>query len=55
MFIRKLSRLLSYGSFSNPKILDGNKSDVAGMENISKLPFYQSFREGLNLSLENKL
>lgn len=35
--------------------MDGNKADVADLENISKLPFYQSFRTGLNLTIEGKL
>lgn len=34
---------------------DGDKSDVQGMESISKLPFYQSFKQGMNLTVENKL
>jgi hypothetical protein len=55
MLIRKIAGLTRLGYFSNPKIFDGIKSDVAGMENISKMPFYLSFREGLNLTLENKL
>ena len=34
---------------------DGIPTDVSGMENISQMPFYLSFKEGLNLTLENKL
>lgn len=43
--------ILARFSSANINLIDGIKSDVAGMENISKMPFYQSFREGLNLSL----
>ena len=34
---------------------DGDKGDIQGMESISKWPFYQSFKQGMNLTVENKL
>lgn len=45
------------GGFAEAKVTmsDGIPADVSGMENISQLPFYLSFKEGLNLTLENKL
>lgn len=51
--IRILGRFINRAHFSNinPKIIDGNEADVYGMENISKLPFYQSFKEGINLTI----
>ena len=36
-------------------MIDGSPNDVQGLENISGLPFYQSFKEGLNLTLEERL
>ena len=53
--IRKVF-LLTRG-FCNMRInmQDGDKGDVQGMESISKLPFYQSFKQGMNLTVENKL
>ncbi len=56
MIIRTFSRLLRRG-FAEAKVTmtDGIPSDVGGMENISQLPFYLSFKEGLNLTMENKL
>jgi hypothetical protein len=57
MIIRTLGRFINTARFSNVNVnmFDGIKSDVAGMENISKLPFYLSFKSGVNLTLENKL
>ena len=57
MIFRAIGRLANIARFSNINVnmFDGIKSDVAGMENISKLPFYQSFKSGLNLTMENKL
>jgi hypothetical protein len=56
MIIRTFSRLVRCG-FSEGKVrmVDGIPSDVGGMENISQLPFYLSFKQGLNLTLENRL
>lgn len=56
MIIRSLWRAVRLG-FAETKVsmMDGIASDVAGMENISQLPFYVSFKQGLNLSIENKL
>lgn len=53
MIIRILGRSINRAYFSNlnTKIVDGIQSDVQGMENISKLPFYQSFKEGINLTI----
>lgn len=41
--------------FSRVSVIDGSPNDVQGLENISGLPFYQSFKEGLNLTLEERL
>lgn len=53
MISRTFGRLSNIARFSNTNVnmFDGIKSDVAGMENISKLPFYQSFKSGLNLTI----
>ena len=53
--IRKVF-LLTRG-FCNMRInmQDGDKGDIQGMESISKWPFYQSFKQGMNLTVENKL
>lgn len=52
MFIRTFSRLIRL-PFSQGKVnmVDGIPSDVSNMENISQLPFYVSFKQGLNLTL----
>jgi hypothetical protein len=57
MIIKIFGRFVNAARFSEVKVnmFDGIPTDVAGMENISKLPFYQSFKQGLNLSLENRL
>lgn len=56
MIIRTFSRWMRRG-FAEAKVTmtDGIPTDVSGMENISQMPFYLSFKEGLNLTLENKL
>jgi hypothetical protein len=55
MIIRTLWRVARSFSESKVTMMDGLPTDVAGMENISQLPFYLSFKQGLNLTLENKL
>ena len=46
MIIRILGRFINRAQFSNlnTKIIDGIQADISGMENISKLPFYVSFK-----------
>lgn len=50
-----LSKIAKVARFSKISVFEGTQADVQGMENISKLPFYQSFREGLNLTMQNNL
>ena len=40
--------------FSKIPIMDGIKTDIQGMENISELPFYRSFKQGTDLSINGK-
>lgn len=50
-----LSRAIGVYRHTKVSVQDGTAAEVEGMENISKLPFYQSFKEGLNLTMQNKL
>lgn len=49
-----LNTINKVARFSKINVVDGNQSDIKGMENISKMPFYQSFKEGLNLTMEKQ-
>ena len=51
-FIAKATQLYR---FSRVVVQEGTHDDTANMDKLSDLPFYRSFREGLNLTLNNKL
>jgi hypothetical protein len=53
--LSRLGSLCRIGRYFHIDIVDGKQMDVSQLENISNLPFYRSFKEGLNLTLENKL
>ena len=51
-FIARASQLYR---FSRVVIQEGTREDTTNMDKVSDMPFYRSFREGLHLTINNKL